>query len=129
MSNEKDIIEKIINRPEGYKKERADCTVVALSLVLNISYIEAHTTLKENGRKNNKGFRCKKNIAKVFSSRGIEVKQVKRSGSVISLLKKYPQGRLFCIKRAHAFAVIDGIAHNLNASEHSHIKGAWLVKG
>ena len=39
-----------------------------------------------------------------------------------------PKGNIFCLKRKHAFAIINGVAHGLDSSENSHVKGAWVVE-
>jgi hypothetical protein len=113
-----------IIRPVGFENERLDCTVRALSLALNIPYEIVHNKLKEHGRKD--GHRYIMNVVKVCKELGFTAKQVKRSGSVKSFLEKNPKGNFYCEKSGHAFAVIDGVAHDLK-KEQSHIIGAWKI--
>lgn len=114
-------------RPDGYENETRDCTVITLSLVSNINYTQIHTAFKNAGRKNGKGVYSQKIIQKVCHSLNLEAKQVKRSGTINKLVSLYPKGRLYCLKRGHAFALINGIVYDVNKLN-SHIKGAWLIK-
>ena len=118
--------EKKNQRPEGFEQERRDCTVRALSLVANISYEKVHNAWENAGRKNRKGIVARKVLQKVCKSLNLEAKQVKRSGTLKKLIVQYPEGKLFCLKRGHAFALIDGVIHDENRLS-SHIKGAWLI--
>ena len=109
----------------GFEKERADCCVRALSLASNLSYEEVYQAFKKCGRKNSQGTPIKI-IKKTLKLLPINVKQVKRSGSVNKLIRLFPKGNYFCYKYNHAFAMIDGITHDL-ISTNSHINGAWLI--
>lgn len=116
-----------IQRPEGFENECKDCTVRAMSLVANIPYSIVHSAFEKSGRKNKHGFHMKSGgIHKVCKVLGIEAKQVKRHGSLIGFINKFPKGRYLCVKRGHAFAVIDGVVHDEDKM-HSQIKGAWLI--
>jgi hypothetical protein len=53
---------------------------------------------------------------------------VRRSGSVERLIRDYPAGRLVVNTRGHAFALIDGVAHDaITTSPLCHVKRAWLI--
>ena len=115
------------NRPQGFEKEKLDCTVRAFSLTSNLSYEKVHEVFKANGRKEGKRFFVDKVIKKICEELNLEIKLVKRSGTVSKFIKLFPKGNYYCIKRGHAFAVIDGVAHDLTRP-HSIIRYAWLIK-
>lgn len=112
-------------RPNGFEKERRDCVIRALSLAANLDYAKVHTAFKNVGRKNGHGILVQKVLQKVCKELNIHISQVKRSGTAAKLIEDYPQGNLFCLKRGHTFAIINGIPHNLMNIK-SHIKGAWI---
>lgn len=116
----------VYQRPEGYEKEKKDCTVVALSLASNIPYDKVHTAFKQLGRKDGQSVRSSSIMKHIFILLNIKAKKVMRSGSVNKLIKKHPKGNLYCIKRKHAFTIIDGVTHNLDRPN-SHVMGAWLI--
>ena len=116
----------MVTRPEGYEKERRDCTVRALATASKIPYEQVHSAWKLCGRKDKCTVRTKPRFQKVCKLLNIKAKQVKRHGTVEKLVRQFPKGRLFCTKRSHAFAVTDGIAHDLDRIK-SHIQGAWLI--
>jgi len=125
------------------KKQRADCVIKALSYSGNITYEESYNILKSLGRKDNCGTVFSKfkyngitynsrrsnaiNPQQMFKLAGLNAKQVARSGSVNKIIKKYPYGRFFCVKRGHAFALIDGIICDNQTSPYSHINFAWRL--
>ena len=117
---------KSIERPQGFEKETRDCTIRALSLVANLPYMRVHSAFKEMGRKDGHGIIVNKVLQRVFKMLKLEAKQIKRSGSVNKLIRDNPKGNIFCLKRAHAFALIDGVTHDLD-EPNSHIKGAWII--
>lgn len=114
-------------RPVGFSHEQRDCVVRSLSLCANIPYEDVHYEFMLRGRKD--GHRLKKaeeNCKKVFANLGLSAKQVKRSGTLRSLIKKQPVGNLFCLMRGHAFCVLNGVAHDVK-SENVLILKAWLI--
>lgn len=52
---------------------------------------------------------------------------VKRSGGLQGFLRKFPIGNYYCQKRGHAFAVIDGVAHDCKHAQ-SHIQCAYKIE-
>lgn len=130
-------------RPTEYKNERADCTIRAFVLVTEIPYEKVYEYFENKGRKKCKGFhiqttdikkydkkyntRTKKvkipEIAKYF---GYTAKQIARSGTSNKLIKRYPKGKIYCVKRGHCFAIIDGIIKD-ETSYNSILKNAWLI--
>ena len=114
-------------RPEGFENEKKDCAVRALSLVANLPYEKVHLAFQKCGRKNGKGIIIQKKLQKVCKILNLTAKQIKRSGSVNKLIQENPIGHVYCTKRGHAFALINGVVHDLNNLK-SHVNGAWIIK-
>ncbi len=113
-------------RPEGFENEERDCTVRALSLAGNIQYENVHKAFEINGRKDRHCVMIEPILHKVCKLLNLKAKQVKRSGTLKKFINQFPKGNYFCIKRGHAFAVIDGVSHDEDLMN-SHIQGAWLI--
>lgn len=129
-------------RPQGYENERADCTIRAFALIGNVLYEEVHKKFADKGRKAGRGFhivttklkkrrsfkyrRDKMDIKKLCKDFNLECRQISRSGTVNKLIKKYPQGNIYCVKRGHCFGVINGNITD-GTSLNSRIQNAWLV--
>jgi hypothetical protein len=115
------------NRPEGFRNETKDCTVRALSLAANLPYEKVHEAFKKYGRKDGHAMhntRC--NFKKVSKLLNLETRNIQRSGTVRKLIKRYPKGNIFCLMRGHAFAVIDGVSHDVY-SDGCRIREAWII--
>lgn len=109
------------------EKQRGDCTVVALAIAADIPYSQAVEVMKQFGRKDNQGCkRTKKKVTNIFKELGMKATQVKRSGRLNTFLKEFPKGVFYCLKRRHAFVVIDGKVEN--QEEGCIIKGAWRIE-
>lgn len=113
------------NRPEEYGYEKRDCIVRALSSVLDTEYKNIHSLLKYLGRKEKHGVSLKF-IEENLNNLGVTFKLIKRSGSLEKLKREYPQGRILCLKRGHAFPLINGEAFDV-MSDRVHIKRAYLL--
>ena len=114
-------------RPKGFEHEKLDCVVRALSLAGNVPYKEVHTVLKKHGRKDaHLTYTGRMNMQSILKDLGLKAKSVKRNGSVEKFLRLFPKGNYFVMKSSHAFAVLDGVAHDLR-SEHSHVQEAWMI--
>lgn len=113
-------------RGEEFKNECRDCTVRALAVATDLPYSKVHDAWAEVGRKNKHGIVAEKYLQKVCKILNVKAKQVKRHGTVKSLIKKFPVGKLYCHKSRHAFAIVDGTTYDLNSLD-SHVKGAWLI--
>jgi len=117
---------KIKDIPES-ERQRADCTVVALAIASDIPYSKALQIMKRFGRKDSCGsMNTKKKVAKIFKEVGLKAKQVKRSGTLDKFLRQFPVGVYYCLKRGHAFVVIDGKVEN--QSKGCILKGAWRIE-
>jgi hypothetical protein len=114
-----------IYRPEEFAEEKRDCVVRALSSVLRRDYKDMHSQLKTLGRKDKHGVKFKF-IEKNINNLGAKFKVIKRSGSLKKLKREYPTGRIFCLKRGHAFPLINGEYYDVN-SDRVHIEKAWLL--
>jgi hypothetical protein len=110
-------------------KEHRDCTVIAFVHLSNRPYVEAHRACKQFGRKNRRGFQnfaaAAPKVAKVL---GLELKLVKRSGTLGKLIAQYPQENLLVTVQGHAFALKAGTVYDTFAQGlRRRIKQAWIV--
>ena len=102
--------------PREYSDERNDCTVRATSLAINKPYKEVHKAYSDNGRKWGKG--CNGFTIERVIKHYVGDDYVKHNCTIngrISLakfLKLNTVGNWVVVKRGHAFAVIDGVAHD-----------------
>jgi hypothetical protein len=117
----------MIERPQGFEHENSDCSIRAVSLVLNIPYEKVHEAFKKAGRKDHRGIYIKNIMYKVYNLLNVEAKLIKRSGTAYKLSLEHPTGKILCSKRGHMFAIIDGVLHNETKSS-SIIRGAWILK-
>ena len=117
---------KIKDIPES-ERQRADCTVVALAVASDIPYSKALEIMKKFGRRDSRGSRnTKKKVTQIFKEIGLKATQVKRSGTLDKFLREFPKGVYYCLKRGHAFVVIDGKVEN--QTKGCLIKGAWKIQ-
>lgn len=90
------------------KRTRADCTVKALALCAGIAYELAESIAADAGRKPGRGFKSVKLIA-AAKKHGLSFRKIRMgSRTVRKFLREHPEGRFYCRKVGHAFAVIDG---------------------
>ena len=110
------------------ERQSADCTVIALSISADIPYSKALEVMKKFGRKDNcrGSYNTKKKVTTIFKEVGLKAIQVKRSGSLERFLREFTKGVYYCLKRGHAFVVIDGKVEN--QSKGCLIKGAWRIE-
>jgi hypothetical protein len=114
---------------EGYKVERKNCTVVALSVSANIPYQQCLEISKQAGRKTAKGFSSQKLVS--FFNENSEAKfipvKLRKPLTVQKFCKKYSKGSFYARKRGHAFAIIDGDVFDMpgEATPRSMVKHAW----
>lgn len=120
--------------PRSIETESNDCSVRATSLALNKPYNEVHATFSKHGRRVGKGVNIitllsvlkelTKDTVKIVSS------DIVRRESLAKFIKTHPKGRYVICKRGHAFAVIDGVAHDAHPSgcgSRSIVKFAYKV--
>jgi hypothetical protein len=111
------------------KRERLDCTVRALAIATGMTYAQAHSLCERRGRR----YGCRFHTDKLVGTGVFDGAPVKRHGTVMSFLKKFPVGRFYVSTRRHAFAVIDGrIWDTYFDPEKSigkcRVEAAWRVK-
>lgn len=102
--------------------ESNDCTVRATSLALNKPYKAIHEVFSKHGRKPRKGVTVLTLQAVLMDLVGDNLKIVASDiarperNSLAKFLKTHPKGRFVIVRRGHAFAVIDGVAHDAHES-------------
>lgn len=126
---------------EGSKKygERNDCTVVALARVAELPYEDAHRTLTDAGRRRGGRFKFFQWLENQFmfyrkeplvfgEYKAVPVKMDKRSISLGQIRRDFPKGRLLARKRGHAFAIIDGVAHQACGGDRVQVLKLWYFE-
>ena len=94
---------------ESGLNENLDCTIRALSASSGIQYEVAHKIGKDAGRKDRHRFNVPK-LIKEAKKNGLKYYKVIRSTITVNkFLQKYSKGRFYCVRRGHAFAVVDGV--------------------
>lgn len=96
-------------RPDGFEKERRDCTVIAISVAAGVRYEVAHATLKAAGRKDHKGFNMRgfmRGKELLFGQR-VYPATFKRK-QLVNFVSDHPVGRFLVRKSGHCLAVMDG---------------------
>lgn len=106
--------------PRTIQQESNDCTVRATSLAMNLPYDVIHKAFALHGRRTGKG-------VTIITLMGVLTDLTDRKMQVVanhsirkqtlgSFIKTHPKGRFVVVKRGHAFAVIDGVAHDAHSS-------------
>lgn len=115
-------------------REKSDCTVRALSNVLQIPYEEAHQFIKYYcKRKNGTGVRTfellnlfNKNKQVFINRFNVSLWEEKRFKTINQLIKAKPNGRFYVLVSRHATAVIDGQVADMG-SRNWHIEHCWEI--
>lgn len=105
--------------------ERNDCVVRAFSLASTKPYAEVHALMKANGRKDRCGMKVKNKVVRIGRELGMDLTQVRRSGTVAKLIAAHPSDILIVRVARHMFPVVDGHTDENTARR---VKGAWVVK-
>jgi len=120
--------------PRSIDTETNDCSVRATSLALNKPYNEVHKAFSKHGRRVGKGVTMITLLAvlKELTNDNVKIASsyIVRRESVARFIKTNPKGRYVICKRGHAFAVIDGVAHDAHESgcgSRSIVKFAYKV--
>lgn len=110
----------ISSNPRTIMQESNDCTVRATSLAMNKPYTEVHKVFAEHGRRTGKGVNVITLMGVIMDLTKKKVNTVAnhciRRETLASFLKTHPKGRYIVVKRNHAFAVINGVAHDAHSS-------------
>ena len=117
---------------EGYKKEKNNCTVVALSVSTRIPYQQCLEISEKAGRKPKRGFHSEK-LIDFFNKNSTEqfvAVKLRKPVTIQKFCKKYPKGSFYARKRNHAFAIVDGDVFDMpgEATPRSIVKHAWKLK-
>lgn len=108
-------------RPKDMR-ESNDCTVRATSIALGKSYKDIHEAYAKHGRKPRKGVTVMTLHAVLMDLVGDNLKIVASDivrperKSLAKFIKDNPKGKYVIVRRGHAFAVIDGVAHDAHPS-------------
>lgn len=111
----------IEQRNENAASERADCTVIAMSIGLRIPYDVAYRMLAAEGRQPNHGFHLSswlRNRAACGTILcGYKVTSVRVPSLTLAQVRHdFPKGRFIVRKRQHVFAMIDGEILDMNGA-------------
>ena len=108
----------------GALRTRGDCTLVALSILLDIPYLKAAAIMAKIGRGKGRGWamKFKRALPSILSG-----KQVCRSGSVAKFVLTHPKGKFLVWVRGHVFAVVDSVIYDHRDAPKRHVKWAWSV--
>lgn len=93
-------------RSSGFA-EHNDCAVRAYALFKDIPYDDAHTIFKNLGRKDGRG--TKNHL--IYDLLGRK-HRILGAGTLNQLIAQFPKGRVYGMKRGHAFVIIDGVLHD-----------------
>lgn len=109
-------------RSSGFA-EHNDCAVRAYALFKNIPYSESHDTFKKLGRRDG---RCTKNHI-IYDLVGRDTRKEGTGLTLNQLVAQHPTGRVYGMKRGHAFAIIDGVLHDQwQVGGKCHITWYWV---
>jgi len=124
------MINYIIESAGSPNNEKNDCTVRALAIATETSYIKAYMKLAAAGRKRNKGFY----ICKILKAKSIHFNHVfkklsfRKSITLQKFLKKYSKGTFYVQKRGHVFVIRDGVViDTFRPGAYTMIVKAWEV--
>lgn len=110
----------ISSNPRTIMQESNDCTVRATSLAINKPYQDVHKVFAEHGRRNGKGVTLATLIGVLLditkNNMQIVASYTVKRQTLASFLKTHTKGRYVVVRRGHAFAVIDGVAHDAHSS-------------
>lgn len=107
-------------------QDTRDCTVRAYSIFFDIPYAEAHERFKRAGRKNGQGFPVISFRPIINGAGGVEHRT--KPITLNQLIKEYPKGKIYCVKRGHAFTVIDGVIHDtFEVGKKSRVLHYWTL--
>jgi hypothetical protein len=107
-------------------RDKNDCAVRAYALYEGISYEQAHTRFRDSGRRNGKGTSFSI-IEQHLGKPVVHWKERKSAITLKRLLQQYPTGKVYAIKRGHAFTIIDGVVHDtFYAGDRSRVIQYWV---
>ena len=96
----------------GFTWEQSDCTVVAISVALNIPYADAHAFLRRCGRKDKEGVAFESlvmpHVSPTFGVKAFTPFGFKRGITLKQMLASLPWGVYIARKHEHVFCVKAG---------------------
>lgn len=117
-------------------RQKNDCVVRAVALATSLPYDTVYDLMAEGGRKSSQGFHLREWLATqnnvVNSYRFVwepypACKGLRRMNPV-DFADEHPRGTFICKTAGHVYAVINGVAHDLEPTyDESCIYGAWWV--
>lgn len=110
--------------------EKNDCTVRALAIATNASYMKAYMILSSAGRKHNKGFIIEKFLKKncIYLGHCFRKLPFRKPITIRKFVQKYPKGVYYAKIRGHVFVVKDGVVHDMvEPRAMQRITAAWEV--
>lgn len=103
--------------------DKNDCAVRAHALFTGNSYAESHEIFKKLGRKDNRGT---KNTL-IYNLLGEKPRKNGVGLTLSSLRRLHPTGRVYALKRGHAFTLINGVLHDSwKVGDKSRIMYYWV---
>lgn len=114
--------------PREYAWENNDCVVRASSLATGKPYAEMHAAYKAAGRKDRRGTPVFL-ISKVLDYKlGIKAQTRRNAMTLARFLTVYKTGRWVMCNARHAWAVIDGVVHDMGpVGARTRVLNAWRV--
>ena len=135
MKKEIDFEKVICSSGERLIGEKNDCTVRVVSNSLNIPYLEAHTILRQYGRRQNKHgisfglFMNDPKVKELFLTKyGVEYFEVNTDNitSIVHFLEQKKQGTFIVGVRGHVTTVKEGRVID-TFIKNWHVKKAWRL--
>lgn len=107
----------------GFTHEDNDCAVRAHALFTGSSYEESHAIFKKLGRRDGRGTK-NRTILTILNEK---YHCVMDKMTLNQLRHSYPKGRVYALKRGHAFTLIDGVLHDTwKVGDKSRVFCFWL---
>lgn len=107
----------------GFTHETNDCAVRAHALFTQTPYEESHAIFKKLGRRDGRGTKNQA-ISLVLNQ---NYHKVLDRMTLNQLRNAYPKGRVYALKRGHAFTLIDGVLHDTwKVGDKSRVFCFWL---
>lgn len=112
----------------SYPLEDCDCAVRAFSIAGYLPYWEAHNAFANEGRKSKRGVMIADYARPVAKRLGLQIRKVRTPRTLRGFLARYPEGNFILHVREHAFAVLNGIVHDVSPeSDRRRILDAWQI--
>ena len=111
-------------------KEKNDCTVRALAIATNSTYVKAYMVCCQAGRKHNRGFYIEKLLKKQCDHLGHRFFKLpfRKPITVQKFMQKYSEGVYYVKIRGHVFVIKQGIVHDMvEPRPMQRITDAWEV--